>query len=109
MPNPDPELTPVAWEDMDYLFDAVLETSGSDRVAADTYDGVLRAVEDTAPMPYGTPSVMGSTGITCDYRWVEHKGWMAFYHVKDDNGILVDRVLWGKSDWVRALRLTRGR
>lgn len=58
-------------------------------------------------MPLATPSVEGSLGIPCDYRWVEHKGWLAFFHVTPDGGMLVDRVLWGRSEWTKALGIER--
>ena len=105
MRRPDPELTSLAWEDMDVLFDAVLESSGSKAVAEGVYEGVLAAVEAVAPMPHSSPSVAGRTGIACDYRWAQHKGWLAFYHVKDNGGIIVDRVLWGKSERTKMLGL----
>ena len=108
MQRPEPELSPLAWEDMDALFYAVLDVSGSANVAGSMYEGMLAAVETAAPMPLAAPSVAAKTGIPCDYRWVEHRGWLAFYHVKADGGILVDRVLWGKSEWTRALALEGG-
>ena len=108
MRRPEPELAPLAWEDMDALFEAVLETSGSPRVAEATYEGVLGAIEASAPMPFSSPSVAARTGVPCDYRWVEHKGWLAFYHVRENGGILVDRVLWGRSRWADALGLGTG-
>lgn len=99
------ELTPAAWEDLDAVFSTVLEVSGSHRAAGATYEGILAAVEQALPMPAASPSVAGRTGIPCDYRWVQHAGWLAFFHVEDDV-LLVDRVLWGRSDWTRALGLS---
>lgn len=105
MRNPDPELSPLAWEDMDALFYAVFDASGSPNAAESVYEGVLKKVEAIAPMPLAAPSVATKTGIPCDYRWVEHKGWLAFYHVEENGGVLVDRVLWGRSEWTRTLGL----
>ena len=105
MQNPKPELTPVALSDLDALFDAVLDTSGSVVTAENIYSGMLNSIENAAPFPDAAPSVQGRLGIACDYRWIEHKGWLAFYHVKPDGGILVDRVLWGRSEWAKALGL----
>lgn len=96
------ELTPMAWEDLDVVFATVLEVPGGASVAEKTYEGILNAIERAVPMPASYPSVMGRTGVPCDYRWVQHAGWLAFYHVDGDT-VLVDRVLWGRSDWLRAL------
>ena len=103
--NPKPELTPLALSDLDALFDAVLDTSESVATAEGIYRGVLEAIENVATFPSAAPSVRGKLGIACDYRWVEHKGWLAFYHIKPNGGILVDRVLWGRSEWTKALGL----
>ena len=105
MQRPEPELTPLAWNDLDALFDAVFETSGSANVAESIYSGILGAIEAFADYPNVAPSVQSRLGIPCDYRWVGHKGWLAFFHVKPDGGILVDRVLWGRSEWTKLLGL----
>lgn len=99
------ELTPVAWEDLDAVFSTVLEVSGNARAAGETCEGILAAVERALPMPAASPSVVERTGVPCDYRWVQHAGWLAFFHVESDV-LLVDRVLWGRSDWMRALGLS---
>lgn len=96
------ELAPLAWEDLDAVFVTVFEVSGSASAAERTYEGILDAIERAVPMPASCPSVMGRTGVPCDYRWVQHAGWLAFFHV-DGEVLLVDRVLWGRSDWMRAL------
>lgn len=106
MRNPEPEFTPLAWDDLDALFDAVLETSGSVTTAENVYSGMLDAIVAVAPFPNAAPSVQGRLGVACDYRWVEHKGWLAFYHIKPDGGVLVDRVLWGRSEWAKVLGLS---
>jgi len=103
MSRPEPVIAPLAWGDLDMLLDVVSETSGSMSVAAQIYEGVLSSIEAVAAMPLSAPSVAARTGIPCDYRWTAYKGWLAFYHVKEDGGILVDRVLWGRSEWARAL------
>ena len=107
MQRPEPRLTPMAWDDLDHVFDAVLESSGSAGVAASAYEGILASIEAAASLPLAAPSVQARTGIVCDYRWTEHKGWLAFFHVLPNGGVLVDRVLWGKSEWQRALGLGR--
>ena len=99
------ELTPQAWDDLDAVFATVLEVSGSTNAAGATYEGILSAVERAMPMPAACPSVAGRTGVPCDYRWVQHAGWLAFFHEQGDV-VLVDRVLWGRSDWLRALGLS---
>lgn len=106
MQRPEPELTSLAWDDLDTLFDTILETSGSAAIAESIYSGILSTVESAASFPNASPSVQGRLGIPCDYRWVSHKGWLAFYHVKPDGGILVDRVLWGRSEWANLLGLS---
>ena len=102
MPAPSPRLTPAAWEDLDALFDAVCDASGSAADAEAAYEGVLAAVEAAAPMPLAAPSVAARTGVPCDYRWVAHAGWLAFFHV-EGGALVVDRVLWGRSRWGEAL------
>lgn len=99
------KLTPQAWDDLDMVFSTVLEVSGSTRTAGATYEGILSALERVMPMPAACPSVAGRTGVPCGYRWIHHAGWLAFFH-EDGDVLLVDRVLWGRSDWLRALGLS---
>ena len=99
------ELTPQAWADLDAVFSTVFEVSGSANTAGATYEGILSAVERAMPLPAAYPSVSGRTGVPCDYRWAQHAGWLAFFHEEGDV-LLVDRVLWGRSDWLRALGLS---
>ncbi len=99
------ELTPQAWDDLDVAFSTVFEVSGNINAAGATYEGILSAVERAMPMPAAYPSVAGRTGIPCDYRWIHHAGWLAFFHEEGDT-LLVDRVLWGRSDWLQALGLS---
>ena len=103
MQRPEPKLSELALADLEAVFDAVLETSRSVDIASGIYEGVLEAIQKAAPMPLAAPSVQGITGIACDYRWVQFKGWMAFFHVESDGGMIVDRVLWGKSRWAKHL------
>lgn len=59
MARPEPQLTSLAWDDLDAVFDAVLDISGSEKIAAATYEGILAAVE-RASSTLATPSVEGS-------------------------------------------------
>ena len=101
-------LSPRAWDDLDALLEAVEKASGSAETAADTYEGVLKSIEKVALFPLSAPSVQGRTGVPCDYRWAEYKGWLAFYHVESEDKIVVDRVLWSKSEWLRRLGFDEG-
>ena len=87
------------------VFSTVLEVFGSARAAGTAYEGILFAVEHAMPMPAACPSVPERTGVPCDYRWIQHAGWLAFLNEEGDV-LLVDRVLWGRSDWLRALGLS---
>lgn len=99
------DLTPWVWDDLDAAFSTVLEVSGSTNTAGAVYEGILSAIERAMPMPAACPSVAERTGVPCDYRWAQHEGWLAFFHEEGDV-LLVDRVLWGRSDWLQTLGLS---
>ena len=103
MPRPEPIITQRAWEDLDAVFDAVLASSSSVELAGRIYEGILSRTEETSQMPLAAPIVYDMWDAASEYRWVEHRGWLVFFHVDERMAMVVDRVLWGRSEWRRRL------
>ena len=95
------EYSPVAVRDMDRVWDEVYEASKEVEVATRYIDDLMDQIEEKREFPRsGTPLYYDErfTG----YYFVVFKAYIAFYPVKEDR-MLVDRVLYGKSDYMRTL------
>ena len=95
------EYSPAALRDMDRVWDEVYEALKEVEVATRYIDELMDQIEEKREfLKSGTPLYYDErfTG----YYFVVFKAYIAFYQVKEDR-MLVDRVLYGKSDYMRTL------
>ena len=96
----------AAIRDLDRVWTEVFEVSKSYDITERYIDDLMDKVDAKADYPEsGTPLYFENrfTG----YYFVVFKAYMAFYRVEKDV-ILVDRVLFGRSDYIRYLRIYPG-
>lgn len=94
--------SPLALRDLDDIW-AWIAVENDEPSAADiTVEAILDRVDGLAAFPLSTPSLDSICHIRSDWRFVEERGYLAFLRV-DDGRICVDRVLSGRSDYLRKL------
>ena len=92
-----------AIRDLDKVWSEILEVSKSYDITTKYIDGLINKVSAKADHPKSGSPVYYEDSFT-GYYFVVFKSYMVFYRLKD-NVILVDRVLYGKSDYMRHLHI----
>lgn len=94
--------SPAAIRDLDSIWKWIAieneEPGGADRVIAD----ILERVDTLADFPLSSTPLDARCSIRSDWRFVESHGYLVFVRLCE-NQLFVDRVLSGKSDYLRRL------
>ena len=90
-----------AVRDLDRIFAEVAEASGDEEIAQRYVEGLIDKIEGKAAFPKsGAPLYYGE--LFTGFYFVVFKAYLAFYRVENEE-MLVDRVLYRKSDYLRAI------
>lgn len=93
----------VAIRDLDRVWSEVLEVSKSYDITTKYIDDLMDKVAAKADHPKSGAPLYYEDSFT-GYYFVAFKSYIVFYRLKD-NVMLVDRVLYGKSDYMRCLNI----
>ena len=94
--------SPVALADLDAIWEWIAVESGEPAAAERTITAILDRVDDAANFPLATTPLDSRCRIRSGWRFVEERGYLVFIRV-DRSCLFVDRVLSGKSDYLRKL------
>ena len=92
-----------AIRDLDRVWAEVYEASKSAETAEQYVTDLLDRVEDKADFPKSGSPLYYQDSFT-GYYFVVFKAYLAFYRLENDV-LLIDRVLFGHSDYMRCLHL----
>ena len=95
--------TKMAAKDLDRVWDEVYDASKSYDVAEKYINELMDETEKRADYPKGGSPLIYDSLFT-GYYFVVFKAYIAFYHI-DDHDMIVDRILFGASDYIRVLKL----
>ncbi len=99
------EYSPIAIRDLDRVWAEVYEASKSEEIACRYMDDLMDRIAEKQEFPRsGSP--LYYEGAFTGYYFVGFKAYMAFYHVEPDR-ILVDRIVFGRSDYMRTIFKSR--
>ena len=91
----------AAIRDLERIWSEVFEASKSDEITGKYINDLMDQIDKKADYPKsGSPLYYENTFTGCYF--VVFKAYIAFYRIEDER-ILVDRVLSGKSDYMRRL------
>ena len=93
----------AAIRDLDRVWAEVFEASRSYDITEKYIDDLMDKVESKADFPKSGSPLYYQDSFT-GYYFVVFKAYLAFYRIEDDI-MLVDRVLFGKSDYMRYLHI----
>lgn len=94
--------SPEALRDLDAIWDWIAIENGELRAAERTVTDIFDRVDRLADFPLSSTPLDARCGIRSDWRFVESHGHLAFVRLAE-NRLHVDRVLSGKSDYLRRL------
>lgn len=88
--------------DMDDIWEYIMQELQNPSAAKRMIDGIMNAVYQLEMFPLmGTP-LSATVGENSDYRFLVYGSYMIFYRVQGAD-IYVDRVLYGRRDYLRVL------
>lgn len=94
--------SPQALNDLDEIWTYISQNLCNPIAAQHTVNGIMDSVDMLSDQPeMGTPLYFLS-GLNSGYRYVIHGNYMAFYRTNRTD-VYIDRVLYGKSDYMRVL------
>ena len=94
--------SPTALNDLDEIWTYISQNLCSPIAAQNTIDGIMDAVDMLTEQPEMGAPLYFVSGLNSGYRYVIHGNYMAFYR-SNRTDVYVDRVLYGKSDYMRVL------
>lgn len=95
------QYSPLAIRDLDRVWSEVFEASKEAEVAMRYIDGLMACIANKSEFPKnGSP--LYYEGSFTGYYFVTYKAYKAFYHIQNGS-ILVDHVVFGKSDYMRTI------
>lgn len=94
--------SPTALNDLDEIWTYISQNLCSPIAAQNTIDGIMDAVDMLTEQPEMGAPLYFVSGLNSGYRYVIHGNYMAFYRANRTD-VYVDRVLYGKSDYMRVL------
>ena len=71
--------------------------------AQNIVDGIMDKIERLASFPESGAMLKFENGLDSGYRYVVFKKYLAFYRMRSNNIIYIDRVIYGGRDYMRIL------
>ena len=97
------EYTKPAFQDLDRVYLEVFSSSKDEDTSIKYIEGIMDTIEEKKMFPESeTPLYFND--ILTEYRFVIYKSYIAFYRI-ENGSIIVERVLYGKSDYMKTLHL----
>lgn len=94
--------SPMAVTDLDAIWEWIAIENGEPSSADRTVNAIVDRMDEVAGFPLASASLDSVCRIRSDWRFVSERGYLAFFRVGDGR-VYVDRVLSGKSDYLRKL------
>lgn len=95
-----------AIRDMEQIGDCIAETLKSPVAALNTVSKIQDSIAMLTDFPLMGASLSFITNIDTDYRYLVSGNYIAFYRT-DEVYVYIDRVLYGKRDYISILGLTQ--
>ena len=97
------EYSPKAVRDLDESWDYIKIELCKPSAAQNTIEGIMDKIDDLAMFPESGAKLEFDNGLESGYRFVVFKNYLAFYRLRPDNVVYVDRVVYAGWDYMRIL------
>lgn len=94
--------SPEAINDLDEIWAYISDELQNPESASNTVDGIMDSVYKLNDFPEMGPPLSSITNIESAFRLLVCGSYIAFYHL-DESAVSIDRVLYGKRDYIRIL------
>ncbi len=97
------EYSPRAIRDLDEIWDYIDKNLGNTDAAQRTVSGIMDSIDSIAAFPKSGPKLIFEDVPESGYRFIVYKHYMAFYRLKPDDTLYVDRIVYGRRDYMSLL------
>ena len=94
--------SPLAIQDLDEIWDYISDVLKNHSAAENTVNGILDKVDLLENQPEIGAQLFFDDGLNSGYRYVIYNNYLAFYRIYPDT-VYVDRVIYGKRDYMKLL------
>lgn len=89
------DYSPRALKDLDEIWDYIEVELCNPIAAQNTVNGIMDKVDGIAAFPESGVKLEFENGLDSGYRYVVFKNYLAFYRLRPNNVVYVDRVIYG--------------
>ena len=97
------DYSPRALQDLDEIWDYIEYELCNPSAAQSTVEGIINKVDVLAAFPESGARLEFDNGLDSGYRYVVFKNYLAFYRLRLNNVVYVDRVIYGGRDYMTIL------
>jgi len=96
------DYSPSAIRDLDQIGEYIENELKSPAAALSTVTGIQDAIDNLSVFPLMGASLSSIVNIDTDYRFLVCGNYLAFYRTNEKN-VYIDRILYGKRDYITVL------
>lgn len=97
------EYSPRAIRDLDEIWDYIDKNLGNTDAAQRIVSGIMDSIDSIAAFPKSGPKLIFEDVPESGYRFIVYKHYMDFYRLKPDDTLYVDRIVYGRRDYMSLL------
>ncbi len=97
------DYSPRSLKDLDEIWDYIESELYSPIAAKNTVNGIIEKIDRLADFPESGARLEFEDGLDSGYRYVTFKNYIAFYRLKTNNVVYVDRVVYSGMDYMQML------
>lgn len=94
--------SPMTLKDLDEIWEYISDELMNPSAAENTVSGILNLIDSLEEFPETGSKLVFDNGLDSGYRFVIYKNYIAFYHLQNGS-VYVDRVIYGKRDYMKIL------
>ena len=95
--------SPRALKDLDEIWEYIEVELCNPIAAQKIVNGIMNKVDGIAAFPESGAKLEFDNGLDSGYRYVVFKNYLAFYRLRSNNMVYVDRVIYDGRDYMRLL------
>lgn len=97
------EYSPRALKDLDGIWDYIEKELCNPSAAQNTVEGIMDKIDILMSFPEAGAKLEFENGLNSGYRYVSFKNYLAFYRLRSDGIVYIDRVIYSGRDYMRIL------
>lgn len=97
------EYSPRALKDLDGIWDYIEKELCNPSAAQNTVEGIMYKIDILMSFPEAGAKLEFENGLNSGYRYVSFKNYLAFYRLRSDGIVYIDRVVYSGRDYMRIL------